>query len=98
MEVRNNSLTLYLQPGKSVGTYPLRSPDDALDSFHSWDYWGSSFTYHPEDAQIIFVSLEYDISMGQPYFQPVYRILFTQDYWDMADRMFDGVDPSPLWA
>ena len=96
MEVRNTSLTLYLQPGASVGTYPLRSPDDALDSFRSWDYWGSSFTYHPEDAQIIFVSLEYDISMGQPYFQPVYRILFTQDYWDMADRMFDGVDPSPF--
>ena len=96
MELRNDTLTLYLQPGKMVGTYPLRSPDDALDSFRSWDYWGSSFTYHPEDAQIIFVSLEYDISMGQPYFQPVYRILFTQDYWDMADRMFDGVDPSPF--
>lgn len=57
---------------------------------------GSDYTYHPEDAQIIFVSLEYDIGVGQPYFQPVYRILFTQDYWDMADWMFDGVDPSPF--
>ena len=96
MEVRNNSLTLYLQPGKSVGTFPLRSPDEALACFRSWDYWGSGYTYYPESAQIILISLEYDISVGQPYFQPVYRILFTQDYWDMADRMFDGVDPSPF--
>ncbi len=96
MELRNNGLTLYLQPGASVGTFPLRSPDDAQASFRAGDYWGSSFTYHPEDAQIIFVSLEYDISMGQPYFQPVYRILYIQDYWDglIADWMFDGMDPS----
>lgn len=98
MEVRNNSLTLYLQPGKSVGTFPLRSPDEALACFRSWDYWGSSFTYHPEDAQIILISLEYDISVGQPYFQPVYRILYTQDYWDevAAHQMFDRVDTSPF--
>lgn len=96
MELRNDTLTLYLQPGKMVGTYPLRSPDDAQASFRAGDYWGSHQTFYPEDAQIIFVSLEYDISMGQPYFQPVYRILFVQDYWDMADWMFDGVDPSPF--
>ena len=98
MEVRNNSLTLYLQPGKSVGTFPLRSPDEALACFRSWDYWGSCYTYHPEDAQIILISLEYDISVGQPYFQPVYRILYTQDYWDevAAHQMFDGVDTSPF--
>lgn len=97
IEVHNDSsLTIYLQPGKMVGTYPLRSPDDALDSFHSWDYWGSSFTYHPEDTQILFVSLEYDTSPDQPYFQPVYRILFVQSYWDMADWLEPGVDPSPF--
>lgn len=98
MEVRNNSLTLYLQPGKSVGTFPLRSPDEALACFRSWDYWGSCYTYYPESAQIILISLEYDISVGQPYFQPVYRILYTQDYWDevAAHQMFDGVDPSPF--
>lgn len=98
MEVRNNSLTLYLQPGKSVGTFPLRSPDEALACFRSWDYWGSCYTYYPESAQIILISLEYDISVGQPYFQPVYRILYTQDYWDevAAHQMFDGVDTSPF--
>lgn len=98
MEVRNNSLTLYLQPGKSVGTFPLRSPDEALACFRSWDYWGSGYTYYPESAQIILISLEYDISVGQPYFQPVYRILYTQDYWDevAAHQMFDGVDTSPF--
>lgn len=96
MELRNDALTLYLQPGKMVGTYPLRSPDDAQASFLAGDYWGSHQTFYPEEAQIIFVSLEYDISMGQPYFQPVYRILFVQDYWDMADWMDDGVDPSPF--
>ena len=44
------------------------------------------------------VELEYDLTMGQPYFQPVYRILYTQDYWDevIADWVFDGVDPSPF--
>ena len=28
----------------------------------------------------------------------MYRILYTQDYWDqvIADWMFDGVDPSPF--
>lgn len=97
IEIRNNSsLTIYLQPGESVGTYPLRSPDDAQASFLAGDYWGSDQTFHPDEAQIIFVSLEYDIGVGQPYFQPVYRILFTQDYWDMADWMNDGVDPSPF--
>ena len=98
MEVRNNSLTLYLQPGKSVGTFPLRSPDEALACFRSWDYWGSCYTYYPENAQIILISLEYDISVGQPYFQPVYRILYTQDYWDevAAHQMFDRVDTSPF--
>ena len=36
------------------------------------------------------------MSQGQPYLQPVYRILFTQNYWDtiIASRMDDGVDTS----
>ena len=97
MEVRNNSLTLYLQPGKSVGTFPLRSPDEALACFRSGDYWGSHCTAHPDQAEILQVTIEYDFS-AYPYIQPVYRILFTQDYWDevIADWMHDGVDPSPF--
>lgn len=83
-------------PGKLV--YPLRSEEDALASFHSGDYWGAHYTSHPDQAEILQVTIEYDTTDGQPYFQPVYRILYTQDYWDqvIADWMFDGVDPSPF--
>lgn len=76
--------------------YPLRSPDDAQAAFRAGDYWGSCCTAHPDEAQIIFVSLEYDTNPSQSYFQPVYRILFVQSYWDMADWMDDGVDPTPF--
>lgn len=79
------------------GTYPLRSESDALASFRSGDYWGSHCTAHPDQAEILQVTIEYDFS-AYPYIQPVYRILFTQDYWDevIADWMHDGVDPSPF--
>ena len=78
--------------------YPLRSEEDAVTSFRSGDYWGAHYTSHPEQAEILQVTIEYDTTEGQPYFQPVYRILYTQDYWDevIADRMFKGVDPSPF--
>lgn len=78
--------------------YPLRSGEDAITSFRSGDYWGAHYTSHPEQAEILQVTIEYDTTEGQPYFQPVYRILYTQDYWDevIADRMFEGVDPSPF--
>lgn len=78
--------------------YPLRSEEDAITSFRSGDYWGAHYTSHPEQAEILQVTIEYDTTEGQPYFQPVYRILYTQDYWDevIADRMFEGVDPSPF--
>ena len=78
--------------------YPLRSEEDAVTSFRSGDYWGAHYTSHPEQAEILQVTIEYDTTEGQPYFQPVYRILYTQDYWDevIADRIFKGVDPSPF--
>lgn len=78
--------------------YPLRSEEDAITFFRSGDYWGAHYTSHPEQAEILQVAIEYDTTEGQPYFQPVYRILYTQDYWDevIADRMFKGVDPSPF--
>ncbi len=77
------------------GTYPLRSESDALASFHSGDYWGSHYTSHPDQAEILQVTIEYDFS-PYPYIQPVYRILFTQNYWDevIADWVHDGVDPA----
>ena len=83
-------------PGKLV--YPLRSEEDALASFRAGDYWGAHYTSHPEQAEILQVTIEYDTTEGQPYFQPVYRILYTQDYWDevIAGWMFEGVDPTPF--
>ena len=97
MELTQSQLTIYLPPADSGTVYPLRSPDDAQAAFRAGDYWGGCTTAYPDQAQILFVCLEYDITPGQPYLQPVYRILYTQSYWDelVADWVFDGVDPSP---
>ena len=97
IEATNDSLTIHLPYPNRQNGYFLRPAEDAVASFRSGDYWGSDYTAHPDQAEILQVTLEYDTTEGQPYFQPVYRILFTQDYWDevIADWMFDGVDPSP---
>ena len=88
-----DSFTLTLPPsaGENVSC-PIRSQEDAVAAFRSGDYWGSHFTAHPEEAEILQVTLQYDTSDDQRWFQPVYRILFTQEDWDMADWM-SGVDP-----
>ena len=90
-----DSFTLTLPPsaGENVSC-PIRSQEDAVAAFRSGDYWGSHFTAHPEEAEILQVTLQYDTSDDQRWFQPVYRILFTQEDWDMADWM-SGVDPEP---
>ena len=88
-----DSFTLTLPPsaGENVSC-PIRSQEDAVAAFRSGDYWGSHFTAHPEEAEILQVTLQYDTGDDQRWFQPVYRILFTQEDWDMADWM-SGVDP-----
>ena len=88
-----DSFTLTLPPsaGENVSC-PIRPQEDAVAAFRSGDYWGSHFTAHPEEAEILQVTLQYDTSDDQRWFQPVYRILFTQEDWDMADWM-SGVDP-----
>ena len=88
--------TLILPPAAGdTASYPIRSQEDAVASFRSGDYWGANFTAHPDQAEILQVTLQYDTSDDQRWFQPVYRILFTQEDWDMADWMSDGVDPEP---
>ena len=88
-----DSFTLTLAPAAGdAASYPIRSQEDAVAAFRSGDYWGSHFTAHPEEAEILQVTLQYDTSDDQRWFQPVYRILFTQEDWDMADWM-SGVDP-----
>ena len=88
-----DSFTLTLPPsaGENVSC-PIRSQEDAVAAFRSGDYWGNHFTAHPEEAEILQVTLQYDTGDDQRWFQPVYRILFTQEDWDMADWM-SGVDP-----
>ena len=97
IESTDSALTLYLPPTGEALACPLRPEAEALAAFRSGDYWGAHYTANPQQARVLQVVLEYDTGPGQPYFQPVYRILYTQDYWDtvIADRMFDGVDPSP---
>lgn len=96
IEATDDSLTVQLPYSNIHNGFFLRPAEDAVASFHAGDYWGSDYTAYPEQAEILQVTLEYDASQGQPYFQPVYRILFTQDYWDevIASRMDDGVDTS----
>lgn len=89
-----DSFTLTLLPTVDVNaSYAIRSQEDAVAAFRSGDYWGGNFTAYPEQAEILQVVLTYDTSDDQAWFQPVYRILFTQEDWDMADWMSDGVDP-----
>ncbi len=91
-----DSFTLTLAPAAGdTASYPIRSREDAVASFRSGDYCGENFTSHPDQAEILQVTLQYDTSDDQRWFQPVYRILFTQEDWDMADWMSDGVDPEP---
>lgn len=90
-------LTISLPPTATGVNYPLRAASDAVASFRSGDYWGSNYTIHPDQAEILQITLEYDTGPGQPYFQPVYRILFTQDYWDEVIPSLlqnDGLDAS----
>ena len=76
--------------------YPIRSREEAVALFRSGDYWGGIHTAYPERAEILQVTLEYAAEDYQAFFQPVYRILFTQDYWDayLAEWMGDGADVS----
>lgn len=90
-------LTIWLPPTTGGVDYPLRSAEDAIASFRSGDYWGSDYTAYPDQAEILQITLEYDIGSGQPYLQPVYRILFTQDYWvELIPALLqnDGLDAS----
>lgn len=96
IEATDDSLTIQLPYSNIHNGFFLRPAEDAVASFRARDYWGSDYTAYPEQAEILQVTLEYDVSQGQPYLQPVYRILFTQNYWDtiIASRMDDGVDTS----
>lgn len=87
---------LMLPPAYIWDTYPIRTAAEAVAQFRSGDYWSTMETAYPERAEILQVTLEYAAEDYQAFFQPVYRILFTQDYWDayLAEWMGDGADAS----
>ena len=81
---------------EEAARYPIRSKEEAVALFRSGDYWSTMETAYPERAEILQVTLEYAAEDYQAFFQPVYRILFTQDYWDayLAEWMGDEADAS----
>ncbi len=87
---------LMLPPAYIWDTYPICTAAEAVAQFRSGDYWSTMETAYPERAEILQVTLEYAAEDYQAFFQPVYRILFTQDYWDayLAEWMGDGADVS----
>lgn len=91
-----NAVQLTLPPGDPCGVYPICTAEEAVARFRSGDYWSTMETDCPERAELLQVTLEYATQDYQTYFQPVYRILFTQDYWDtyVEGLMHEGVDAS----
>ena len=81
---------------EEAARYPIRSKEEAVALFRSGDYWSTMETAYPERAEILQVTLEYAAEDYQAFFQPVYCILFTQDYWDtyLAEWMGDEADAS----
>lgn len=76
--------------------YPIRSKEEAVALFRSGDYWGGIHTAYPERAEILDVRLEY---AARPYLddvQPVYAILYTQDYWKEYQAAWFPDDPDFL--
>lgn len=76
--------------------YPIRSREEAVALFRSGDYWGGIHTAYPERAEILDVRLEY---AARPYLddvQPVYAILYTQDYWKEYQAAWFPDDPDFL--
>ena len=85
-----------LPPAGEGTVYPIRTAEEAAALFRAGDYWSTMETAYPERAEILQITLEYAAQPYQTCFQPVYRILFTQDYWDayLAEWMHDDVDAS----
>ena len=76
--------------------YPIHSREEAVALFRSGDYWGGIHTAYPERAEILDVRLEY---AARPYLddvQPVYAILYTQDYWKEYQAAWFPDDPDFL--
>lgn len=88
----------------SEGTlYPIRTAAQAEADFRAGKYLGGDQPTDLATATILSTELVYFNQPYQDYIQPMYRITYTQDYWDTKPTMehmqqsyknADGVDPS----
>lgn len=87
----------------SEGTlYPIRTAAQAEADFRAGEYLGADLPTDLATAKILSTELVYFNQPYQAYIQPMYRITYTQDYWDTKPTMehyqqsyknADGVDP-----
>ena len=81
---------------EEAARYRIRSWEEAVALFRSGDYWGGVHTAYPERAEILDVRLEYAARPYLDYVQPVYAILYTQDYWKEYQAAWFPDDPDFL--
>lgn len=82
--------------------YPIRTAAEAEADFRAGDYLGADVPTDTAAATILSTELVYFNQPYQTYIQPVYKITYTQDYWDVSPvleqfqrnyRDGAGVDP-----
>lgn len=72
----------------SEGTlYPLRTAAQAEADFRAGNYLGADLPTDLASATILYTELVYFNQPYQAYIQPMYRITYTQDYWDTTPVM-----------
>ena len=81
---------------------PIRTAAEAEADFRAGDYLGADVPTDTAAATILSTELVYFNQPYQTYIQPVYKITYTQDYWDVSPvleqfqrnyRDGAGVDP-----
>ena len=64
--------------------YPIRTAAEAEADFRAGDYLGADVPTDTAAATILSTELVYFNQPYQTYIQPVYKITYTQDYWDVS--------------
>lgn len=80
-------------PANEGVLYPIRTAEQAEADFRAGDFLGADVETNPADAKILHVELTYFTQTYQAYIQPVYKITYTQDYWDESRVMRETEDP-----
>lgn len=85
--------TLPAWPANVGVLYPIRTAEQAEENFRAGEFLGADVEAKPETAQILHMELIYFDQSYQAYIQPVYKITYTQDYWDVSRIMSRADDP-----